>query len=146
MPPDFENNLDPDQNLLSEYESVANKSKNVQVNHNLENRENNRSCMASQLSNPPAYYSNIPDEVHEVDASNYISDAGSQRYFGMNLKNKNPRKILKDPKGYVLVRGRESEALRDVIHSQKLKIDQQQEAEDFLRREIKALESHISTL
>lgn len=95
------------------------------------------------VSNQPGYYQKIPEDIKEIDAKNYVSE-NSSRIYSSNMKDSS--KILRDPRGYVLVKPRGSEALKDVIMTQREKLDKYQKTENFLRDELKARENHILAL
>lgn len=94
----------------------------------------------SMLSNSPAYYQKIPDDIK--DASQ-VSE-GSSRMYSSNFLDTSSR-IVKDPKRGVL-KARGNEALKDVIVSQREKLDYYQKNEKYLKDELKAREDHIITL
>lgn len=146
---DMDRQLDPEMNMKSDFEQSTYKQR-VRFEKPDANRQRNKSFdVASQrstgsiLSNQPRYYQKIPEDIREIDAKNYISET-SLRLNSSNLKDSS--KILRDPKGYILVKPRGSEALKDVIMTQREKLDRYKKTENFLRDELKARENHILNL
>lgn len=157
MQRDFDRQLDPEQNLKSEFESNyklvqlrqerANLFQNQQLKNMSFDKRNKSFDRSSQKSNnkmaqinSPAYYKNIPDDIKDQEGN--VTD--TSRMFSQSSNNAS--RLFKDPKGYGLAKPGSNDALKDVIVTQKEKLDKYRETENFLRDELKARDNYIKTL